>query len=72
MKNGILSPWAGTFPYRLGLHHDGMDQELKQEFKNSVTDHLRSLLSKADASMSNRSEYDELLSQKSHWVHWSP
>ena len=68
MKNGIISPCAHTFPYRLGLGLDGMDQEIKQKLKNGVTDHLLASLSKAD--LLNKSEYDELLSQKSHWVHW--
>ena len=74
MKNGIVSPWAGTFPYRLGLASDGMDQERKQQLKNEVTDHLLVYLKKADPtrSMSSTSEYMSQISQKSHWVHWSP
>ena len=69
MKNGIVSPWARTFPYRLGLGLDAMEQDIKKKMKNEVTDHLLASLSKAD--LLNKSEYDELLSQKSHWVHWS-
>ena len=71
MKNGMVSPWAGTFPYTLGLAFDGMDQETKQQLRNEVTDHLLGYLKKADPtrSMSSRSKY---MSQKSHWVHWSP
>ena len=68
LENGIVSPWAGTFPHRLGRY--GLDQELKQELKNGVTDHLLGSLSKADWNMSDSmSEFDELLFQTSHWVH---
>ena len=71
MKNSNVTPWAGTFPDRLGLASDGMDQEIKRQLKNEVTDHLLGYLKRADPtrSMSSRSEY---MSQKSHWVHWPP